>query len=117
MKFRKIKHKIKHPYAWNKTLHDLSKLIEVEVEGELKNGVPHGQSFMFFTYKGELESNYMAPSSVPSSPFSDGQYLTFRGTGVFEDGVLSGGPALFIKGNGWTNSFSWMKDGRPCDGC
>jgi hypothetical protein len=117
MKFTKIKHSIRHPYALKMTGRDLSKLIEVEVEGELKNGVPHGQCFMFFTYKGELESNYKAPSSVPSSPFSDGQFLTFRGTGVFVDGVLSGGPALFIQGDGWTRSFSWMKDGRPCDGC
>ena len=84
-------------------------MIEVEVEGELKNGVPHGQCFMFFSYKGELESNNKAAS--------DGQYLTFRGTGVFVDGVLSGGPALFIEGDGWTEAFSWMKDGRPCDGC
>ena len=54
MKFRKIKHFIRHPYAPKMTGIDLSKLIEVEVEGELKNGVPHGQCFMFFTYKGEL---------------------------------------------------------------
>ena len=71
-------------------------MIEVEVEGELKNGVPHGQCLMFFTYKGELESNYKTTSSVSSPPFSDGQGLTFRGTGVFVDGFLSGGPALFI---------------------
>jgi hypothetical protein len=55
MKFRKIKHKIKHPYAYHQTAYDESKLIEVEVEGELKNGVPHGQCFLYFTYKGELE--------------------------------------------------------------
>jgi len=42
MKFRKIKHLIRHPYAVKATGYDLSKLIEVEVEGELKNGVPHG---------------------------------------------------------------------------
>ena len=116
MKFRKIKHSIRHPYALKMTGYDLSKLIEVEVEGELKNGVPHGKCFLFFTYKGELESNYEAPTSIPSSPFSDGQHLTFRGTGVFVDGVLSGGPTLFITGNGWAISFSWMKDGSPCDG-
>jgi len=54
MKFRKIKHYIRHPYAPKMAGIDLSKLIEVDVEGELKNGVPHGQCFMFFTYKGEL---------------------------------------------------------------
>jgi hypothetical protein len=54
MKFTKIKHSIRHPYALKKSDRDLSKLIEVEVEGELKNGIPHGQCFMYFTYKGEL---------------------------------------------------------------
>jgi hypothetical protein len=39
MKFRKIKHKIRHPYVRNETGFDISKMIEVEVEGELKNGV------------------------------------------------------------------------------
>ena len=117
MNFRKIKHKIIHPYAWKDASYDLSKLIEVEVEGELKNGVPHGQCLIFFTYNGELESYYKAPSSVPSSPYRDGQYFTFRGTGMFLEGVLSGGPALFIKGDGLAWSFSWMKDGRPSHGC
>ena len=54
MNFRKIKHSIRHPYGVKEAGVDLSKMIEVEVEGELKNGVPHGQCFMFFTYKGEL---------------------------------------------------------------
>ena len=102
---------MRHPYAPKKLDRDLSKLIEVEVEGELKNGVPHGNCYMFFTYKGEFESNYKAPSIVPSSPFSDGQPLTFRGTGVFINGVLSGGPALFIIGSVEVHSFSWMKNG------
>jgi hypothetical protein len=41
MKFRKIKHMMLHPYAriWDG---DISKMIEVEIEGEIKNGVPHG---------------------------------------------------------------------------
>jgi hypothetical protein len=72
MKFRKIKHLIRHPYAMKATDYDLSILIEVEVEGEIKNSVPHGQCFIFFTYMGELESNYKAASRVPFSPFSDG---------------------------------------------
>ena len=54
MKFKKIKHSIRHPFCPKVTGYDLSKLIEVEVEGELKNGVPHGQCFMLFSYKGEL---------------------------------------------------------------
>jgi len=100
MKFKKIKHKIKHPYAQLERGFDLSEEIEVEVEGELKNGVPHGLCYLYFIYKGELEANYDAPSSVPSDPFLDEQHCTFRGTGVFVDGVLSGGPALFSLGNG-----------------
>ena len=35
--------------------YDLSKMIEVEVEGELNNGVPHSHCLMYFTYMGELE--------------------------------------------------------------
>jgi len=60
---------MRHPYAYKQIGFDLSKLIEVEVEGELKNGIPHGQCRMYFTYKGELESNDEA--SFVSSPFSD----------------------------------------------
>ena len=94
-------------------------MIEVEIEGEIKNGVPHGQCFLWFIYKGELEDDYEPPRTPasPSSPYLDGQALTFRGTGMFLEGVLSGGPALFIKGNGLADSFSWMKDGRPSHGC
>ena len=36
--------------------------------------------------------------------------------GVFVEGVLSGGPAFFIDGNGYSYSFSWMKNGRPANG-
>ena len=118
MKFRKLKHMMLHPYA--KKYHgDISKMIEVEIEGEYKNGVPHGQCFLWFIYKGELEETYYPPSTPasPSSAYLDWQDLTFRGTGMFFEGVLSGGPALFIKGDGWAWSFSWMKDGRPSDGC
>ena len=116
LKFTKSKLKIRHPYAQKLKGYDLSKLIEVEVEGEFRNGVPHSNCLMYFTYAGELESDYVAPSIVDPSPYLDGQALTFRGTGVFMDGVLSGS-ALFIQGNGWVRSFSMIKDGRPSDGC
>ena len=33
------------------------------------------------------------------------------------EGVLSGGPAFFIGGEGTGYSLSWMKDGRPANGC
>jgi hypothetical protein len=51
MKFGKIKHMMLHPYA-DKDYYDISKMIEVEIEGEIKNGVPHGQCFLWFIYKG-----------------------------------------------------------------
>ena len=94
-------------------------MVEVDVEGEIKNGVPHGQCFLWFIYKGELKDDYEPPSlrNQNSSPYLDGQGLTFRGTGMFLDGVLSGGPALFIAGNDWARSFSWMSNGRPSGGC
>jgi hypothetical protein len=118
MKFRKIKHMMLHPYA-RRYDGDISKMIEVEIEGEIKNGVPHGQCFLWFIYKGELRDGYKPPSprNSPSSAYLDGQFFTFRGTGMFLEGILSGGPALFIDGLGWSRSFSLMKEGRPCDGC
>ena len=72
MKFRKIKHMMLHPYA-DKNDGDISKMIEVEIEGEIKNGVPHGQCFFWFIYKGELEDDYKPPSTPasPSSPYLD----------------------------------------------
>jgi hypothetical protein len=57
MKFGKIKHMMLHPYA-DKDYYDISKMIEVEIEGEIKNGVPHGQCFLWFIYKVELEDDY-----------------------------------------------------------
>jgi hypothetical protein len=97
-------------------------MIEVEIEGEIKNGVPHGQCFIWFIYKGggQLRKycyKSLYPSDSLSSPYLDGQDLTFRGTGMFFEGVLTEGPALFINGNGCALSFSWMNDGRPSDGC
>jgi hypothetical protein len=100
MKFKKIKHKIMHPYAQKEKGFNLSKEIEVEVEGEVKNGVPHGLCYLKFFYNGELESKYQPLSGVVDDPLLDGQHCTFRGTGVFVNGVLSGGPALFSLGNG-----------------
>ena len=41
---------------------------------------------------------------------------TFHGFGVFKNGVLTDCPALFINGEGFTLSFSMMKDGRPAAG-
>jgi hypothetical protein len=49
MKFTKIKHMMLHPCADNDD-GDISKMIEVEIEGEIKNGVPHGQCFLWFIY-------------------------------------------------------------------
>ena len=76
--------------------------------------------FIQFLYKGELHKSYTAPPKVSAeklSEFLDGQWLTFKGMGVFVEGVLSGGPAFFINGDGRSYSFSWMKDGRPANGC
>ena len=84
-----------HPYAQKEYGYDISKEIEVEVEGEVKNGVPHGMSYLYFHYKGELEYNFEAPSRLRSS-FSNGHPFTVSGTGVLVDGKLSGGPALFL---------------------
>ena len=55
--FRRVKHRMVHPYA-RKNQGNISQMIEVDVEGEIKNGVPHGQCFLWFIYKGELKDDY-----------------------------------------------------------
>jgi hypothetical protein len=90
MKFIKVKHMMLNPYLSAGWGYDHTKMIEVEIEGEIKNGVPHGQCFLWFIYKGELEYDYKPPSprDSSSSPYLDGQPCTFRGTGMFSEGVL-----------------------------
>ena len=61
MKFKKIKHKMLHPYA-RKNQGDISKMIEVDIEGEIKNGLPHGQCFLCFIYRGELKYDFETSS-------------------------------------------------------
>jgi hypothetical protein len=61
MKFSKIKHMMIHPYAESWRGYDISKMIEVDIEGEIKNGVPHGQCFFWFIYKGELKDGFEPP--------------------------------------------------------
>jgi hypothetical protein len=110
MKFRKIIHMMLHPFLYAGCGYYDTKMIEVEIEGEIKNGGPHGQCFLRFIYKGALENDYGPPSlrDSPSTSYLDGQGLTFRGTGMFVEGFLSRGPALLIDGKGCALSFSWM---------
>ena len=71
-----------HPYAYKTSSHDISKKIEVEVQGEYKNGVPNGLCYMWYVYKGELGFE-ASPNQKGSDPYLDGQVLTFKGIGTF----------------------------------
>ena len=108
----KTKIQMLHPYAMKKVGRDLTKKIEVEVHGEYRNGVPNGLCWMYYQYKGEL-GDAAYPVVNKSDPYLDGQRLTFKGIGMFVEGVLSQAPAFFVDGEGYSLSFSWMKDGRP----
>jgi hypothetical protein len=46
----------------------------------------------------------------------DGHELSFRGQCMMVDGVISGGAAIFHRGNGDVWSFSMMINGRPAQG-
>jgi hypothetical protein len=48
MRFGKITHKMIHPFIYTKVPEKLQKKIDVIVEGEIRNGVPHGNCFLFF---------------------------------------------------------------------
>jgi hypothetical protein len=54
------------------------------------------------------------PHGLASFSYEDPLYnnLSFSIVGVFKEGVLDGGPAVFINGDGWVRSFSQMVDGR-----
>ena len=110
--FKKMKHQIVHPYKnpFN------PKKIEVDIEGETFNGVPHGLCFIYFVYNGEFDKDYKdykKPKTSSTDIYRDGQWYTFRGFGTFNQGVLSNGPSLFVDGNGGVWSYRQMENGRP----
>jgi hypothetical protein len=65
-----------------------------------------------------LEWCFLLDGKTPHglAPFSykhpEYNWASFSGVGVFMEGVLDGGPTVFINGNGWVRSFSQMVDGR-----
>ena len=61
-----------HPYAANKPGRDVTKKIEVDVQGEFLNGKHHGLCFLFFKYNGELGPIALPSSSKSSDPYLDG---------------------------------------------
>jgi hypothetical protein len=86
---------------------DWNKKILVSVKKETLNGKPHG--FCWVKYINNRDTN--------KKNYKDGDPLTFKGFCYFENGIIHGGPAFFISGNGYTLSFSkfWLE--RPADGC
>ncbi len=55
MRFGKITHKMILPFICTKEPERLQKKIDVIVEGEIRNGVPHGNCFLFFKHNGEFD--------------------------------------------------------------
>ena len=114
---RKAKVSMLHPFAANRPGWNVTKKIEVDVQGEFLNGKPHGLCFLFFKYNGELGPKALSSSSKSSDPYLDGHAWSFKGVGMLVDGVLSDGPAFFVGGHGWSLSYSWMNKGRPALSC
>lgn len=100
-----------HPYGNKKSGINSKKKIEVEVHGEYFNDLPHGLCFMYYRHNIELQQP--GDSSSPSDSYLDGNCLSFKGLGLFLNGVLTDGPAFFLKGCGGSLSCSWMHHGRP----
>ena len=107
-----------HPFAQNAFgWGDVTKKIEVDLQGEFLNGKPHGLCFLFFKYNGELGPKAFSFSSKSSDPYLDGCEWSFKGVGMFVDGLLSDGPAFFVGGDVSSLSSSWMNKGRPALSC
>ena len=71
---KKAKVSMLHPYAQNAFGNDVTKKIEVDVQGEFLNGKPHGLCFLFFKYNGELGPKASSSSWWPSDPYLDGNW-------------------------------------------
>ena len=69
---------------------------------------------MYFIHKREFD-DYKPERLSETDPYLDGDWRTFKGVGMFVDGVLTHGPAFFIEGSGMALSFSWMINGRPAN--
>ena len=63
----------------------------------LYEGVPYGPAIIHYTDE-------------------DSKDLSFEGVGVFNDGKLHDGPFTCLKGDGYSRSYTLMKDGRPLEG-
>ena len=50
-----------HPTAVPDKKRDVTKPIKADYEGELLNGIPHGQGFLRFKYNGEFDEEYKQP--------------------------------------------------------
>jgi hypothetical protein len=55
-KFEKIKFKMMHPYSNYKLDNSHKKVVDVEIEGETRRGIPHGLCLIYFKYNGEFEA-------------------------------------------------------------
>ena len=43
----------------------------------------------------------------------DDKFLSFKGVGIFNEGILTNAPFTCLNGNGWGYQFRKMENGRP----
>ena len=57
------------------------------------------------------------PSGLALIQFTDpdDKYLSFKGVGIFNDGILTNTPFTCIRKDGLGRSFTMMENGRPAD--
>ena len=92
---------IVHPYQLYNEVTPIDQMNKIEATLELctlYKGLPYGPSLITYT-----------------DPADD--YYSFRGVGVFNEGMLHNASFTCIRGQGgWGYSFSSMAEGRPADG-
>ncbi|TNV79523.1 hypothetical protein FGO68_gene3021 [Halteria grandinella] len=91
--FIKKRINIQHPYKPVQEDNSHKDMIEVLFEGEVHKGIPHGLGYV--TYD------------------KDEKFLNFSGVATFNKGIIDGGSAIFLCGDGQKFVFSSMKKGRP----
>ena len=91
LKFIKCRIRILHPFdPFKESLH-YTKEIEVDYEGEALNGIPHGIGFLYYIFNSNVNN-----------------WQSFRGFAQMQDGQIHGGYALFIAGDNFKYSFTYM---------
>ena len=106
---------ITHPYFTEENEEEKKeyRVVPATWDGEVTaDGTPHGLGYVTYKHpEGEEESK--GDEAAQGSQGGPGDYMSFKGFGVMNNGILDSGSCLIERGDGFRYSFAMMKNGRP----